>query len=235
METGWFPTTITLDDTAIAIQVKRLTVAENIAFDRDASTLQRILSRQRLAQRLWRRRLDAVDPKDAPAVEWTSPPAIDTPEYAQYLEQQQARDAWEAQRQIDTVAIRDLEESDSERAKREALETQDDAFASRLLTHAVTEYIRVDPGPLTLDEAPVTTGAQLLALYAARPASLFTIITVIATENKLSEDAKKKLRSRSASASSSTAPIPPANGDGPATTAAAASSSAPVSAEVVTV
>lgn len=224
METTHYPTTFVIDRVPVEGEVKHLAIGEYIAFERDWQRLQRITNRQRLEERLARQRLNKVDPQTEPAVEWATPPNPKTPEGEEYLEQVLARDAWRRQRTADAIAFRDLEETEAERVQRERIEAQDDAFAKRFITQAVTDYVRIGEA----------TGAELLVKYAARTDVLSVFIATIWTENTIGEELKKKLRSASGLTPSSNPSTPPANGDRPETIAAAALSAAPASVEGAT-
>jgi hypothetical protein len=87
-----------------------------------------------------------------------------------------------------------------ERAHYDELDAADEAFAKQFLMDAVTAHVRVLDGEMVDEdeegtEVPVTTGAQLLKIYAGRADVLRQLLTCIWTENTMSANEKKVRRS----------------------------------------
>jgi hypothetical protein len=92
------------------------------------------------------------------------------------------------------------EMSTEERAKYDALDVQDEAFAQKFLVDSITAHVRVPEGEMVDEdeegnEVPVTTGAQLLKIYGGRGDVLRQLLTAIWTENTMSAAEKKVRRS----------------------------------------
>lgn len=234
MDTTHYSTPFAIDGQPVRLLVSRLTVAEALAFDRNYRMLERIYQRNALDLRQWRTQYDAAFPEDGPEVDWQTPPDVKDPNFEVFAKQLAARERWNVARSDDTIAYRDLHETDADREAREAREARDDAWANTFLTEALTKYITFEAGQL-LNGEPVSTGADLLRMFGARIGVLFDLISAIRVQNVWTDDAKKKWALRFGFVPSLAPSTQTASGDAPATTAAPVSASVPASDAPVTV
>ena len=199
----YFPATATIDGRDLKLRIARFTLEQYTEFMRDFARSGRILKRDELVLRPYKR------PKLNPL---TGQPILvedkTTGEKVPILDDDET-----------AFARMELEETPEDRQRREARDAEDVAFSQRFLVDAISNYITVEPKQLASDDGPITTGARLLRFYVARQDVLQQLLGLIYMENALSDDTKKKLRARSTSATTSTPSINPVAGDAPAPTA----------------
>lgn len=124
------------------------------------------------------------------------------------------------------IAERRLREMTPEqRAEYDRLDAEDEAFGKRFLVESVTGYITVPEGQLEEEDGtPITTGRQLLRLYAGRSDVCQQLIIAIWAENTLTASEKKQQKSQFTSRRSSSRPSPEVPGPTPAPAASDAAS-----------
>lgn len=192
-----YPVTLAIDGRDVRFRIKRFDLGEYTAFTRDFNRVGRMGSRDEY--RIERARQPILDPV-------TREPKRDA-EGAAVLETN------------DQVLARlDLEETDEDRRRREQRDAEEEAFATEFLVTSLTSYVTCEPGQLSTASEPVTTGAQILRVYAARQDVLQGLLQEIYAQNCFPEAIKKKLASRHASPPGSSASSPTAPGDGPGPT-----------------
>ena len=94
------------------------------------------------------------------------------------------------------------------------------------LRHAIESYLSVPPGELSIDEQPVTTGAQLLDLIGESPRALLRALLVISGASTVSADEGKPSASEPDLVPSSDVQAPAPAGPRQATTASGAETAA---------
>lgn len=101
-------------------------------------------------------------------------------------------------------------------------EAKHEAEARTWLTAAFTNYVSLPKGEIVDEDlvtdtcdGSITEGPAILRYFGARREILITILLNLYLENKLSESAKKALRSPTGSAPTSSEQTPTAIGDGP--------------------
>jgi len=102
----------------------------------------------------------------------------------------------------------------------EASKRDDDLSA--FVTQAIGDYVRVKPGQMTFDGAPVSTGLEFVRAYGGSPTVVIALLMAISAYNEVSDDEKKAWLSLSDSKASSPAPTATASGGRPGATADAA-------------
>ena len=83
-----------------------------------------------------------------------------------------------------------------------------DTDLSQFATQAITDYVRVKPGQMSLDGTEVTTGAALVRLFGGSPTVVLALLMAIAHFNEVSDQEKKVWLSLFGSRDSSPEPIP---------------------------
>ncbi len=112
--------------------------------------------------------------------------------------------------------------SDEDFAKRIEARAKIDADDMDFLKDSMARFVTVPSGELNEDDdpsKPITTGTDLLRVYAGKAHVLSAIMRSIFVENRMTEEQKKELQSQSDSPSSSKESIAIPDGDAPAATA----------------
>lgn len=204
---SYYPATIRLhDDTTgaaedIRLRIKRLTMEEFIAFSRD-----------------YRR---VSDPPSERIFARQPGPEQEKTEQGDYV----ISDAEVRERRLRAMSA-------EERAAWEIQDQNDEAFAREFLLRSISDYVTVEPGQIQ-DEAgrELTTGADLIRLFVARGDVIQQLVRLIWTENTLSPDQKKVLRSLFAFQHSLSAALPEVLGNAQELTAALADKKASAASE----
>lgn len=232
---SFLPCTITIDGTPVPLRIVRFTFESREAFARDYRKLEGIWRRNQALERL------ALVKAELP----TQPAALEkAPEGEEATDAKDAREARNAEKlrtHADNIslalAMRELDESATQRAQREQLDAENDATAVRITRATFANYVTVDPAcDLADDEgSPVRTGLDLLRSFPSQ--TLYaTVLAEVLVQNTIAATLKKKSVSPSGSHPSSiekSARSPAANGAAPAPSASSASTSdsaAPVAA-----
>jgi hypothetical protein len=131
----------------------------------------------------------------------------------------------ETEQPVDVLARLELEQTPEERAARQQRDAEEEKFASDFIVHSLTAFVAIVPGQLYRrgSTESLTTGADLLNVYASRSDVLQAALQNIYVENCLSDDVKKKLKEQSVSGATSTPSTLAVNGDAPAPAAPRAS------------
>lgn len=222
----YYPATITIDGREVRLRIARFTLDQFTTFSRDFNRVGRIVKRDEVL--LDRHRQKVIDRETGePLKEW-----LDEPETDEQGRVQRDADGTVRLRRVQRIVFEDdatvlarleLDETDEQRAAREQRERDDNQFAADFLVQAITDYIAVEPGQLSTDTSPITTGAQLLAKYAGRQDVTGRLLQTVYLENCIDDATKKKLQSRRATAATSIAAETTAAGSAPAPIAASAS------------
>lgn len=93
---------------------------------------------------------------------------------------------------------------------------------AQFVRESIETYITVPPGALSMDDAPIVTGAQLLDVIGENPGLVMRALLAIAGVSTVSSAEGKAFASGSASVPSSDAPVPAPDGPTPALTVAGA-------------
>lgn len=223
MTEKFIPTTITIDGQAVPIRIARFNFDTKVAFAREFDKLMAIAAH---SEALTRMALVKAGFPSKPALE--EPALEEKPQEALARRIRNMPAIREYSENITTaLALRELEETPEARAKRDALEAEQNAFASRFTKETVERFITIDPSfELMVDGERVQNGADLLRAYGDRQVLFGELIYKVQAQHTLAADLKKKLASPSGSGSSSdasSATSPVASGDSPAPTAASAS------------
>jgi len=244
---SYYRTHTLIEQQRIEIQVARMTVGQASAFRRaydtfsSAESVRLVSTRQpgeEMEQRLVPRALTSAEIAAAEAlaaVEDTGEPLAPLPaEVRAAITACRALVPPEPTKEVfvipDTeIRRRRLAEMTPEaREAFDALDAREDALGDAFLTDTITRYVTVPPGqieerdPDTGEVRAVTTGADLVRIFAGQSAVLLDLVNVIRIENALPESAKKAWRSLFASSASSSAPATDPVGNAPAPTAIAA-------------
>lgn len=108
------------------------------------------------------------------------------------------------------------------RARYDAADAADEAFAKAFLVRAISDFVSVPVDVLAIDDVPVLTGRDLLRVFGAQVDLLRELMMTVWLENTLSTAQKKAWRSWSDSRRTSTGRPPAPTGPRPAPTADAA-------------
>jgi hypothetical protein len=241
----FIPTTITIDGVEVPIRIARFDFESKNAFARDYAKVEGIQQRTAALERL------ALSKASLP----TKPEPMEDLEKEAPEETEEAkaeRLARNTERMVRNterlkahaanvtlaLALRELDDTPTQRAQREALEVENDRFAARFVKDTFERFITIDPAYelIDADGRRVQSGLDLLRSYPTYSQMFYLVLYKVLNQNALALDLKKKLASPSASATSSDAKSEPsltAAGDPPAPTAASASSAiyaAPVAA-----
>lgn len=202
-----FPSPIAIDDTALTVEIARLTIDQIAVF----SAEYRRVADSPSNRMIFIRREDAPD------------------------EQERSEDGT-YKVPIAAIAERRLKEMPpAQRAEYDRLDLEDETFVRRVLVESITAYVTVPEGQLEEEDGTaVTTGVQLLRLYAGRHDVLSALYQAIHTENTMSEAQKKLQRSLSALRRSWAKHVQAASGPTPEPAAAGVETAASAESEAAT-
>lgn len=193
----YLPTTIEIDGAEVPLRILRFDYESRTAFARDMDKLRGIWQRATALTRL------ALVTAGLP----TKPETEDATEHESAEDQaaRLARNAVALRTHAENIqlalALRELADTPAERAKRDEVSAENDAFSSRFIREAFERFVSVDPAYdlVDLDGRSVRTGADLLRSYPS--VGMYSVVLAkIETQNSLAAELKKKLASRSDSA-----------------------------------
>ena len=121
------------------------------------------------------------------------------------------------------IRKRRLEEmTDVHRAAWEKTDAEDERFAASFIVDTVARYVTVEPGEIEVDDAPLTSGADLVRVFGGQTAALKALVRAVREENVLPTALKNAWRSARATTPSSNTPDLAVPGTAPGKTAASA-------------
>jgi len=236
MADSFIPTTIDVNGVQVPIRIARFDYDSKNAFTRDYGRLTGIWNRASALARLALVKAGMPTKPDPPE---EAPDSEAAEAMAARLERNAEKIRVHVENTTIALALRELEETPAERARRDALEAEYDAFATGFIKQTFDRFVSIDPDYVLLDAdgLRVQTGLDLLRAYPSL-ALYSDVIAKVLLQNSLSADLKKKLDSRSASAPSSdgkSETSPTASGAAPAPIAISALISDSANVEGVTV
>jgi hypothetical protein len=234
--TSYFPLTLPIDGTPVALRIARLTAREFFAFAKDYDRATDPVSERKLLLRTAEELTKQPVPRERTAAEAAAAEALEAlREGLQGLESGAALTGLLAPLEAllppeptseefvvsdAEVRKRRLEEmGPDQKAAWEQQDADDERFAASFIVETITRWVQAEAGEIDVDGEPLTAGADLVRVFGGQADVLKAMVRAVRDENLLPTPLKNAWRSARASKPSSSTPDRDQPGPAPVPTA----------------